>query len=47
MRQCLANKIFAYCNDLLFVFDIKIICLMSIKFCDDLFVWSTHLLDYI
>ena len=34
-RSCLGSNIFAYHKDLLFVFDIEIICLIYIKINDD------------
>ena len=40
-RPCLGNNIFAYHKDLLFVFDLEIICLVYIKIYDDL-LYSLH-----
>ena len=35
-RPCLGSNIFAYHKDLLFVFDLEIICFVYIKIYDDL-----------
>ena len=35
-RPCLSSNIFAYHKDLLFVFDLEIICFVYIKIYDDL-----------
>ena len=49
-RLCLGSNVFAYLKDLLYVFDIEIICLMYIKIYDDCcmvytFLWLPTILQ--